>query len=128
MNSLCRGRGGSPSTQCAPRPVNLRLPRGCRRWLWEGSERRRPTRYRRLVERTPNPANNSTAPHGREDHNYQRLPRLVAITPHSPRSRTTNWTRGFHDLPLSVSLRSLSRQDYKNGRSHFTSPATALGL
>src|ERR1700722_7028868 len=34
-----------------------------------------------------------------------------------------------HDpLPLSVSLRSLCRQDYKNRRGHLTSPATALGL
>src|SRR5580704_12204682 len=34
----------------------------------------------------------------------------------------------FHDLPLSVSLRSLCRQDYKNRRGHVTSPASALGL
>src|SRR5258708_12196138 len=44
-------------------------------------------------------ANSRIPTHGREDHNYQRLPRLVAITPHSPGSRTTNLTPRFSSSP-----------------------------
>src|SRR5260370_9925720 len=39
-------------------------------------------------------ANSRIPTHRREDHNYQRLPTRCTITPHSPRSRTTQWTRG----------------------------------